>query len=133
MAIVAGIKGAFIYHLCFVVLSILHHRDKEQRTEMGRKTKKEIQLFQYADIVRLESAELAGLISGSLATDSTHETCILRETCTSCSHRTPVSCRPRAEERLWLHRVDRTQLRRCEWKCEFGFLNCGSRLSSGWI
>lgn len=40
MVIVAGIKGAFIYHLCFVVLSILHHRDKEQRTEMGRRTKK---------------------------------------------------------------------------------------------
>lgn len=39
MLIVAVIEGVFIYHLCFVVLSILHHRDKEQRTEMGRKTK----------------------------------------------------------------------------------------------
>lgn len=39
MEIVAVIKGAFIYHLCFVVLSILHHTDKKRRTEMGRKTK----------------------------------------------------------------------------------------------
>lgn len=37
--IVAVIKGAFIYHLCFVVLSILHHTDKKWRTEIGRKTK----------------------------------------------------------------------------------------------
>lgn len=41
MVIVADIKGAFIYHLCFVALSILHHRDKERSTGigMGRKTK----------------------------------------------------------------------------------------------
>lgn len=45
MVIVAGIKGAFIYHLCFVVLSILHHRDKEQRTEMGEKQKKKYNFF----------------------------------------------------------------------------------------
>lgn len=41
MVIVADIKGVFIYHLCFVALSILHHRDKERSTGigMGRKTK----------------------------------------------------------------------------------------------
>lgn len=38
--IIVVIKSAFIYHLCFVVLSILHHRDKEQRTEKGEKNKK---------------------------------------------------------------------------------------------
>lgn len=45
MGIVAGIKGAFIYHLCFVALSILHHRDKERRTEMGRKAKNKYNFF----------------------------------------------------------------------------------------
>lgn len=36
------IKSAFIYHLCFVVLSILHHRDNDRRIEKGggRRTKK---------------------------------------------------------------------------------------------
>lgn len=40
MVSVAGIKGAFIYHLRFVALSILRHRDTEQRPERGRRTKK---------------------------------------------------------------------------------------------
>lgn len=29
------IKSAFYYHLCFVVLSILHHRVNEQRAGQG--------------------------------------------------------------------------------------------------
>lgn len=43
--IIAVIKSAFIYHLCFVVLSILHHRDKEQRTEKGEKNKNDTDNF----------------------------------------------------------------------------------------
>lgn len=43
--IIVVIKSAFIYHLRFVVLSILHHRDKEQRTEKGEKNKKMTQII----------------------------------------------------------------------------------------
>lgn len=34
------IKSVFIYHLCFVVLSILPHRDNDQRRKRGREKQK---------------------------------------------------------------------------------------------
>ena len=43
--IIVVIKSAFIYHLCFVVLSILHHRDNERRTEKGEKKMTHITLL----------------------------------------------------------------------------------------
>lgn len=43
-------KSAFIYHLCFAVLSILHHRDDEQRTDKGEKNKNDTHNFLSATI-----------------------------------------------------------------------------------
>lgn len=40
IVVIVVIESAFIYHLCFVVLSILHHRDNGRRIERGEKNKK---------------------------------------------------------------------------------------------
>lgn len=40
ITIIIIIKSVFIYHLCFVVLSILPHRDNDQRRKRGREKQK---------------------------------------------------------------------------------------------